>query len=419
MGVHIWAWDAFGKPYKAPAVPDTRISLMSAADLAVADRTMHRGPVTWFAYLSLGYFTYLVSIQGNIIPFLQADLGLSYTEVSLHPSAIAVGMILVGLFGDRLVRPLGRRLMLTVSAFGCAGGAILLCLASAAWVSVGACLAIGLLGAFIPAIVPAVLSDIHGPRRDIAYAESNALCYAFAATAPVVAAFAAVMGWNWRLGIASGAAAGVAIALRFIRTPIPENLQPAKLDEDRLPPAFWAYWAMLSFGVALEFAVLLWAPAYLEKVIGLSAPAAAIGAGAFFAAMLIGRTVGVRLFRMFSLPNLFFGAVTTTLIGFVAYWGSSEPIVAIPGLFVVGLGIAMLFPLILSFAMAAAGPASDRAATRTMVGPGVALLLTPPLLGAIADQAGLRTAQLMIPVFVFLAFVAFITARAFERARSG
>ena len=73
--------------------------------------------------------------------------------------------------------------------------------------------------------------------------------------------------------------------------------------------------------------------------------------------------------------------------------------VAIPGLFVVGLGIAMLFPLILSLAMAAAGPASDRAATRTMIGPGVALLLTPPLLGAIADQAGLRTAQIMIPVF--------------------
>lgn len=390
----------------------------AATGLAVADQTMRRDAVTWYAYLLLAFFTYLVSIQGNIIPFLQADLGLSYREVSLHASAIAVGTITVGLFGDRLIRPFGRRLMLAVSAFGCAGGAILLCLAPAAWASVGACLAIGLFGAFIPAIVSAVLSDIHGPRRDIAYAESNALCYAFAIMAPLIAALAALMGWNWRLGLASGAAAGIAIALRFIRTPIPENQQPAKQGEARLPPAFWAYWAMLSFGVALEFAVLLWAPAYLEKVIGLSPPAAAIGAGGFFAAMLIGRTVGVRLFRMFSLRNLFFGAAITTLVGFVAYWGSSEPIVAIPGLFVVGLGIAMLFPLILSFAMAAAGSASDRAATRTMVGPGVALLLTPPLLGAIADQAGLRTAQIMIPVFLFLAFVAFVTARAFERAKA-
>ena len=191
--------------------------------------------------------------------------------------------------------------MLSVSALGCAGGAILLCLAPVVWASVGACLAIGLFGAFIPAIVSAVLSDIHGPRRDIAYAEANALCYAFAIMAPLIAALAAAMGWNWRLGLVCGAAAGIAIALRFIRTPIPENQQPAKLGEGRLPPAFWAYWAMLAFGVALEFAALLWAPAYLEKVIGLSAPAAAVGAGAFFAAMLIGRTVGVRLFRMFSL----------------------------------------------------------------------------------------------------------------------
>ena len=64
--------------------------------------------------------------------------------------------------------------------------------------------------------------------------------------------------------------------------------------------------------------------------------------------------------------------------------------------------------------MAAAG-ASDRAATRTMVGPGVALLLTPPLLGAIADRAGLHAAQVMIPVFVLCTLVAFLTARAFER----
>lgn len=390
----------------------------AATGLAVADRRMRRDAVTWYAYLLLGFFTYLVSIQGNIIPFLQADLGLSYREVSLHASAIAVGTITVGLFGDRLVRPFGRRLMLTVSAFGCAGGAILLCLAPAVWASVGACLAIGLFGAFIPAIVPAVLSDIHGPRRDIAYAESNAICYAFAITAPLIAAFAAATGLNWRLALVSGAAAGLAIAAYFFRTPVADNQPVRGSVTGPLPPAFWAYWAMLSFGVALEFSALLWAPAYLEKVIGLSASAAAAGAGAFFAAMLIGRIASVRLFRMFSGRALFFGTAATVLVGFVAYWGSGEPAVVIVGLFVIGLGIAMLFPLILGFAMGAAGAASDRAATRTMVGPGVALLLTPPLLGAIADQAGLRTAQVMIPVFVFLAAVAFITARAFERTKN-
>jgi fucose permease len=172
---------------------------------------------------------------------------------------------------------------------------------------------------------------------------------------------------------------------------------------------------MLAFGVALEFSALLWAPAYLEKVVGLSPPSAAIGAGAFFVAMLIGRTVGVRLFRIFSLRHLFFGAAVTTLIGFLAYWGSGAPAIVIPGLFLIGLGIANLFPLIISFAMAAAGAASDRASTRTLVAPGLALLLTPPLLGTFADRAGLHTAQVMIPVFVALTAAAFFIAQALER----
>ena len=390
----------------------------AATGLAVADQRLRRDAVTWYAYLLLAFFTYMVSIQGNIVPFLQADLGLSYGEVALHTSAIAVGSIMVGLFGDRLVRPFGRRRMISIAGLGCAGGALLLALAPAAWASIGAGLAIGLFGALVPAIVPAILSDIHGPRRDHAYAESNAICYAFAATAPLIIALSVAMGWNWRVGLVCGATVGIAIVLRFIRTPIPENQQAAKLGEAPLPAAFWGYFAMLGCGVALEFAALLWAPAYLERVVGLSPASAAIGAGTFFAGMLIGRTVGVRLFRIFSLANLFFGAAVTVLIGFVAYWGSSQPGIVIAGLFVVGLGVANFFPLILSLAMGAAGAASDRASTRTMIAPGIALLITPPLLGAIADRAGLHAAQVMIAVFVLLAGVAFFTARALERAKA-
>lgn len=390
----------------------------TASDVAGAAKGIHRDAVTWYAYLALSYFTYIVSIQGNIIPFLQADLDLNYAEVSLHTSAIAVGILIVGLFGDRLVVVWGRRRVLSASTLGSAAGAILLCLAPAAWASIGACLIIGLFGAFIPGFVPAILADIHGSRREIAFAESNALCYVFAATAPLLAALAAWQGWNWRLGLAVGALTGIAIALAYFRTTVPDNQVTRESSAARLPPAYWAYWAMLFCAVALEFAALLWAPAYLEKVIGLSAAGAAIAAGVFFAAMLIGRTFGIRLVRRFAARQLFLGAIATTGVGFVAYWGSGVPAVVIPGLFVIGLGIAMLFPLILGFAMGAAGDAgSDRAASRVIVAPGLAILFTPPLLGYVADHAGLRVSQIMIPVFALLAVVAFLAAQALARAK--
>ena len=73
-----------------------------------------RGPVTWYCYLLFGSFNYLLNIQGNVIPFLKSELDLSFRAVSLHSSAIAVGMIAVGLFGDGLRRRLGRGKALSV-----------------------------------------------------------------------------------------------------------------------------------------------------------------------------------------------------------------------------------------------------------------------------------------------------------------
>src|SRR5206468_12142657 len=79
---------------------------------------MTRDRAIWYCYLMLGMFTYLLNIQGNIIPFLKSELGLSYRAVGLHSSAIAVGMIVVGLFGDRATRRPGRRRILLLSGGG-------------------------------------------------------------------------------------------------------------------------------------------------------------------------------------------------------------------------------------------------------------------------------------------------------------
>ena len=60
-----------------------------------------RSSATIGCYLVLAFFTFVLTLQGTIAPFLKADLGLSYRMVGLHASAIAIGAILVGLAGDR------------------------------------------------------------------------------------------------------------------------------------------------------------------------------------------------------------------------------------------------------------------------------------------------------------------------------
>jgi fucose permease len=383
---------------------------------AAAGGGLVRDRVTWYAYLALAYQTYVISMQGNILPFLKTELGLTYGEVSLHTSAVAVGAFVAGFGGEYVIRRLRRARTLTLSLCGAAIGALLLALAGAAWQSVAACLVIGLFSAFIPAMVNAILFDIHGPRRDLAYAESNAICYAFAIVVPLVTSLATAMHWNWRVAILLGVAVGLVIAVVFRRTPVPDNKRARESDGTPLPAAYWAYFTMLGLAVAIEFAAILWAPSYFEKVVGLSTPVAAAAASAFFAAVLIGRSSGAFIFRLFPRPAIYFGAAILVLVGFAAYWGGTRwPVVAVAGLFVIGLGVSNLFALIIGFAMDMAGAASDRASARAIVAPGVAILASPPLLGTFADTAGLHAAQVMIPTYVVLATLVFFLAQSLER----
>jgi hypothetical protein len=64
-------------------------------ELSVTPSTAARA--TWYSWLLTGFYLYSVNLQGNVVPFLQAEFALSYRAVSLHSSAIAVGIILVGL----------------------------------------------------------------------------------------------------------------------------------------------------------------------------------------------------------------------------------------------------------------------------------------------------------------------------------
>ena len=62
-------------------------------------QTFHRDRFTWLAYLSLAFYGYFLNVLGPITPFLKDELGLSYTVSSLHFTAFAVGILLIGVGG--------------------------------------------------------------------------------------------------------------------------------------------------------------------------------------------------------------------------------------------------------------------------------------------------------------------------------
>jgi predicted MFS family arabinose efflux permease len=388
---------------------DNRNQLAKAAGI-------RRGRVTWYSYLALGFFTYLQNIQGNILPFLKTELDLSYRVVSLHASAYAAGLMVVGLLGDWIIRRSGRHRALLVGVLGMSAAAVLLCLAPTAWASIGCCALMGIMGGLIAAVVPAVLAEVHGEGgRDVSFAEATAVTYAFAVLGPLVMGLSVAMLLDWRGVVLLGAVFGMLVLVAFRRTTLPEPTEGSGSTRARLPAAYWAYWALLAIAVAIEFCVLIWAPEFLERVAGLSRGTAAASAAAFSLAMLIGRIGTGGLVRWVAAPHIFVIALAVTLLGFLVYWATGHPLAVVAGLFILGLGVAPLYPLSLGFALGAAGAQSDAASARVLLAEGLAILLIPAVLGGLADEVGLRLAHLMLPGLAVMALLCLALARALQR----
>jgi fucose permease len=296
-------------------------------------------------------------------------------------------------------------------------GAVLLCLAQATLASIASCGLIGLMGALIVSVVPALLADLHPYRRDTAFAEATAVSCAFGILAPLASGLFLWLILGWRYAVILGAAYGGLLLVRFGRTPLTEPAPVTKSARDKLPASYWAYWCLLLASVALEFSVLLWAPAFIERVAGFATTSAAAVASGFSVGMLAGRFTTSWLVRTISPRLVFLAALAIALFGFGIYWGIDQPLGAMVGIFLLGLGIAPLYPLTLSFAIGVAGGASDAASARCLVGGGFAILVAPAILGALADVVGLRLAHLTLPALVTFALASFLVAHELEPAK--
>lgn len=374
-----------------------------------------RTRLTWYAYLLSGFFTFIISIQGNIIPFLRDELRLSYAALSLHPSALAGGMMATGLFTERALAAIGRRWTCLLGVAGCTGGLLTICIARDAATSIAGCALVGLTGGMLPGVVGGLLADLHPGARDQAFIECGAVTYACAITANLATGLAAAFAFGWRAALLFGAACGLLLAAVFFRDKLPESPSRALSAGGRVPPASWAFLVMLGLGVALEMTMLLWSPAYLEQVAGLPRSAAATAAAAFPAAMLFGRSAGGVLIRRAAPAILYPATLCLIAPGFLAFWSGGPAPVTVLGLFLAGLAVALLYPLSLSFAVGAAGAAGAAASARSGLAAGAAVFTAPIALGALADRVGLSRAYLLAPILAAAILLCFVAARMMER----
>jgi hypothetical protein len=362
-----------------------------------------RGARVLGMYASFGCLGYLLAGLGAILPELRAERDLPRGEAALYPSAFALGLIVLGLFGHHLTARLGRY-ALPAALSALVGGAAVLALGDGRLATGAGALVLGLGGAALVQLVPAALRQGEDGGT-VTIGEANAVSSTGSVLAPLLIGFTVGQGLGWQAAFAGVPLVAAAISLLvLVRNGALDGAEETAMGQGRLPRVFWSQWTDLVLAVAVEFCVLFWAADMLHTVKGLPSGTATGASAAFVLGMAAARAASARIVRL-GPERVVTGATALALLGFTLFWTVGAAPVAVAGLLVTGLGVALLYPLILAEALATRPDDPVRASTRCALGSGVAIATGPPLLGTLADLTDLRMAALVAPAFLIVLLV--------------
>jgi MFS family permease len=160
-----------------------------------------------------------------------------------------------------------------------------------------------------------------------------------------------------------------------------------------------ARWVRVVLAVGVEFCFVIWAVARLVAT-GLPAATAALLGSVFPLGMAIGRMIGpVRLGRTSALlPGSAVAAAGAVLV-----CSTNSPVLVTIGLGLAGLGVATLYPITVADLIGTPGARPAHLASLSAFASGIAILVAPAVLAALANVVDLRTAFLItLPLLAIL-----------------
>ncbi len=356
--------------------------------------------LTLFGLLGAAVTSSAVTGLGAALPFLRQELTLTYTQSGMHSSAYALGVIVAGLYGDRLVARLGTRTTLRWSCVGLSFGFTSLALARHPQLTLASSLVMGLMAALVSTLVITSFSARPAEERRLAYTRLSFVGCLAAGCLPLVVGVAERHGASWRVLPGLGLLGLATLLAWSFREPslLPESGTLA--SSGTLPVAYWFCWTLLLLGISVEFCTIFWAATFVETRLQVAPEDAAGAVTLFLMAMLIGRGLGGVVLARWPARGVLMGTILLASTGFLAYWLGSGPAVVLTGLFLTGLGLANLYPLLVSMAMTAAGEQAPAASARITLAAGSAILLAPFVLAALGEQYGLARAHAFVALLL-------------------
>lgn len=348
------------------------------------------------------------------MPFLRSELGLSYTVGAYHFSAWASGGLMAGIFGDRIIRRLGRQRALWTFATGVSCGISFLIFAHHPVLTICGALLAGLSSSTMGQTITTIASDRFGHQRTVAIAEFNVIGSVIASIAPLVLGYLVKTGIGWRAALVLPMVAYAFIFMSFKRQAVPPFQTQTHTHRGwTLPPLYWAYWIVVFLSVAAEWSIVFWCAEFMERHGGLAKADASQAVATFQCAMFLGRLAGCRLAHRVDIRFLLPISCIIAVAGFMVFWLVKPTLICLAGLFVAGLGVANLYPLTFSAALGTAPQNSATATARMSISTGSAILSAPLILGFIADRTSLFQAYGVVAFLLVMAGVTAVLATQF------
>ena len=343
-------------------------------------------------------------------PEIKAGLALSNTEFGSAIAAYGLGALVLGLLAGYLVHRWGSTRIAPLSTIGICVNLVLLAVAPS-WLALAAIL---LIAGSLDAIAD-VANNAHALRVERAYSRSilnslHGLWSVGAVAGGAMGAAAAGLGVPlvWHLSVAAALFAGVAVvASRFVLTGRDEDDGRAATTRYRpfggsarmrIARTVVALGLIAAMAQVMEDTTAAWSAVYLRENLNTVAAVAGFGFIALQGLQTVGRLAGDRLVTRFGDRIVARAGVTLAGSAMAVALAIETPAATIVGFGVVGLGIGTLIPA--SLRTVNDVPGMPRGVGLTLVGTieRLAMLVAPPLVGLVADAAGLRVGLAAIPL---------------------
>ena len=365
----------------------------------------HRTTFLWVLYLLLGVFSFMLTMIGPMVPYLQAEFHLDYTMVGLHQSAFAIGMVLTGLVASRILRRFGIGLSLWAGMAAMLVGLTIMAIGQNSAFTLGGILIMSIGGtAALTAIQTTLASNFPG-RRGMVLMEANVCASIFTMLVPLVLLAGSLYFMGWRIVLPVMALVLLALAsfgIPATRKHLLDRNQTADAGQGNLPRAYWRMWLVIFLGVSVEWSIGFWCMSYLLGLPGNSQAVAAFGTVFLGLAAVLGRFTSSRIANIISERRLLLVILGLILVGFPAYWLRLNIPLTFAGLFFCGFGAASLYPLSLSLAAGRAPNTTAKASSWATIAAGLAIGVAPLALGRLADLVSMQFALWYVPVGIGL-----------------